>query len=724
MIIEEIRITNFRSYYGAGNLFTLSNRLTLILGDNGDGKTTFFDALEWLFDSSLENKKVSNISAKRIQELSVGETDTVEVSVKFDHKGKKELIKSFEFEKIDKDTVRTFNYKFIGLENIGSQRVQVDGKNLVERCFDAVIRKYCLFKGESQLNVFNSETALKSLVDTFSDVKSFQEYVEIASHCEEKSQIAVDKEARNDTKAAQRARELQAEIQNETTTIGRIKEELARLESAIEGYNAKIGDLERNQEASEQFQDIKKRIEVKKEEVRKYAAMIECNYSGSLLDKMWILRPFKPIFDEYRSVASSLSLQRRQLEREYIEESARAQGANEAITNIQKLANGVSPLPWNLPDKETMEEMIREEVCKVCGRPAPKGSAAYEFMVNKLQQYLKKVEEETRVKLERQDEKPLFVNEYINELRERSIQMGGDNEKWLCNIAVEIAERLEFIQSRKRDLEKAQKDLREAEEEKARLLLQAQGVTEDMLDVSFDNYKGYTAKRTTAVANRASLLKDLEFHTRQLDQLKDEYANIDTDNKTMKLYQRVHSVLDVVKEAFVRAKDNNIEEFLLTLEKRANEYMEVLNENDFRGIIRIIRKMDGGAEIKLYNGNKTLVANPNTALETTMYMSVLFAISNITTLKRDEDYPLVFDAPTSSFGELKEDIFYNIIDTIDKQCIIVTKDLLIPDAQGKNAVLNEAKIKGLTCSVYRIKKAEGFGTVDQDTIQITITKVK
>lgn len=30
------------------------------------------------------------------------------------------------------------------------------------------------------------------------------------------------------------------------------------------------------------------------------------------------------------------------------------------------------PLPWNLPDKETMQEMIDDEICKVCGRPAKK----------------------------------------------------------------------------------------------------------------------------------------------------------------------------------------------------------------------------------------------------------------------------------------------------------------------------------------------------------------
>lgn len=42
MIIKEIKIKNFRSYYGDKNDFKFSDGLTLILGDNGDGKTTFF----------------------------------------------------------------------------------------------------------------------------------------------------------------------------------------------------------------------------------------------------------------------------------------------------------------------------------------------------------------------------------------------------------------------------------------------------------------------------------------------------------------------------------------------------------------------------------------------------------------------------------------------------------------------------------------------------------
>ena len=64
MIIKEIRIRNFRSYYGDDNTFEFSEGLTLILGDNGDGKTTFFEALEWLFRTELDrgNQELENVS--------------------------------------------------------------------------------------------------------------------------------------------------------------------------------------------------------------------------------------------------------------------------------------------------------------------------------------------------------------------------------------------------------------------------------------------------------------------------------------------------------------------------------------------------------------------------------------------------------------------------------------------------------------------------------------
>ena len=101
-----------------------------------------------------------------------------------------------------------------------------------------------------------------------------------------------------------------------------------------------------------------------------------------------------------------------------------------------------------------------------------------------------------------------------------------------------------------------------------------------------------------------------------------------------------------------------------------------------------------------------------------MYISVLFAISDFTQQKRSEDYPLIFDAATSSFGDSKEQSFYNVIDKLNKQCIIATKDFI------EKGNVRYSDIESLTCSVYRIKKAEGFDPRNMATVRTTIQKIK
>ncbi len=64
MIIKKITIENFLCYYGEKE-FELSDGLNIILGENGEGKTKLFEALEWLFKRNHENLE-SLVSAKAI----------------------------------------------------------------------------------------------------------------------------------------------------------------------------------------------------------------------------------------------------------------------------------------------------------------------------------------------------------------------------------------------------------------------------------------------------------------------------------------------------------------------------------------------------------------------------------------------------------------------------------------------------------------------------------
>lgn len=716
MILKRMNIRNFRSYYG-DNTFEFSPGLTLIIGDNGDGKTTFFEALEWLFDTSRENKSETNISEKRKSELSFDEVDKVVVSLVFDHDGMIELEKSFCFKKQNENSILTFNYKYIGYENRGAERFTRDGKQLLEACFEAVIRNYCLFKGEDKLNVFDNANALKTLVNTFSNIRQFEEYVALTEKFEKDSDSVVTKALRQENKNKQRVQQLESEKTRNQNEIQDVKREMRDQEKTISDFNLTMEEWEEHQEACEAYQIIKNRIENKKQDVAKYKAQSSLDYNAQLLDNYWILRSFPSVLKEFQKKTSAISREKRRLDKAETERRAMEKGKQEMVNT---LVNGATKLPWYVPDKETMQEMIDDEVCKVCGRPAHKGTPEYEFMVNKLNEFLANSQPKAN---KEEEEKPYFPNHYVEEIDKISNRLGGWNEKEIAEIATIVYDKLELIQARKQDLERATKNLQEAEDEKARLLIQTQGVSESMLDRGFKDYKGASERKDKAVLQLAELKRRLDELEKEQMRISDDFNQIEPSNNAAKRSQLIHRTLKLIVDSFARAKDRNVNDFLRMLESETNKYFEKLNENDFRGQVRI-REDGGTARIQLYSSNGTRISNPGGAQRTTMYMSVLFAISNITTLKREEDYPLIFDAPTSSFGEFKEDVFYNIIDKLDKQCVIITKDLLEIDHSTKTKKLNQKKLNQLTCTVYQISKAEGFDKEDLSTIQTIIKHIK
>ena len=70
MIIRKIQIDNYLCYYDT-NTFELSEGLNIILGENGEGKTKFFESVDWLFNG--ENRELDMlVSAKKLDETEIG----------------------------------------------------------------------------------------------------------------------------------------------------------------------------------------------------------------------------------------------------------------------------------------------------------------------------------------------------------------------------------------------------------------------------------------------------------------------------------------------------------------------------------------------------------------------------------------------------------------------------------------------------------------------------
>lgn len=243
-------------------------------------------------------------------------------------------------------------------------------------------------------------------------------------------------------------------------------------------------------------------------------------------------------------------------------------------------------------------------------------------------------------------------------------------------------------------------------------------MTEDQLQNAYENIRNWWDNRSQAEKQIVILEKEEKELAKQLESVQRDYDNLATTS-VASTYGKVHTVLRKIQSAFENAREKNTQDFLSLLEGKANQYLEKLNVDGFYGIIRILKAPEGFARIVLQDKNDSFVVSPNQALKTTMYMSVLFAVSELTTIKRENDYPLIFDAPTSSFAPQKESDFFNVISDIKKQCIIFTKSFLTD--QG---TLDTDKINSLHCKIYRMEKKRPFNKLDLSTIQTIITPVK
>lgn len=721
MIIKDIIIKNFRSYYGE-NKFEFSDGLTLVIGDNGDGKTTFFEALQWLFATMVEDNSIDNASEMRKSKLEIGESDEVYVAMTFDHDGEKSIEKFFSFERTAKATFTTSKITFRGYENTSSGRDVVNGKNLMNRCFDAFIQRFSMFKGESTLNVFQNTTALKELVDKFSDVRKFDELVELSATFEEKSNAAYLKECKSDKKISNEAKTLESQLRHIGEEIFNKKKEIKEKQDSISLYSTKLDEMANKQETTEKYNEISERIKNlndKAIKIRASLSMVDKN--TALLDKQWILCAFPSILSEFKKKSQLLSKEKRTQEKAFLEKQAKEAGKLETLNEVRgMLANGVTELPWYLPNQETMEEMINDHVCKVCGTRAPEGSDAYNFMVKKLDEYKKHVDEKLKLEAAKAkiEQKQLFTSEYVEEIHNLGIRLGGSTEEEVVQIATDIKDRL-FMEARLQDeLKDVMSKIQDAEDDKARLLIQAGNVSEELLQKNFNDVKGMFEQKGRAEQRLVNLQRDLEDFQKQESEMRKKFDELNPQNSLVKVYRDVHRVFDEIAKAFKNAKKENLRRFLAALEECANGYLTKLSAQDFHGEIHLRQTVEDSTEIRLFSSNGTEIKNPSGSQETVMYMSVLFAISDFTDQKRDENYPLIFDAATSSFGDSKEEGFYNVIDKLNKQCIIVTKDFI---TKGQ---LRLGEIDKLTCAVYRIKKADNFDSKNMATIRTLVEKVK
>lgn len=672
MIIRKIQIDNYLCYYDS-NTFELSEGLNIILGENGEGKTKFFESVDWLFNG-VNRELDMLVSAKKLDETEIGGSFRVRVSMTVEQYGEKSIItKSFLAKKEKLNECSTSSFMIEGIsENSSGERTQINGQDLLDRIFPFQIRKYSMFKGEADLNIFESDNALANLINLFSEAKHYDKYSEKGALLYEKAEKAVEDSSKLDKKNEVLYKKLEAGINYLEIEKAKYLVHLASTEEEIRKIEGNLQLAESHVSNADALETLNKRIKEIEVKISYLSGRIDENYTTSLFDENWILVNFESLHKEFAEKVSIHSKTRRELQSDHDKQK----GIKEGVKQVKaELLNNVVPLPVGVPSKFHMEEMLNDEFCKVCNREAKKGSAEYEFMMKRLKNYLESqvIEEDIA-----ENNEPLFKFDYTNRLDSLSISH-EDNLKNLRLIRTKIKEVFEFNDERKKDIEELKEQLDKEKLERDRILGNSSIAEEKLIDV-LKNYNAWQKDLKSRNQDQVDYTTKINGLLSELKEKKEEKDKIDTSSANSFLI-KTRNILRDIETIFIDTKEKKFDEFIEKLQTKSNNFFKTINIDAFTGTIIFTRRNKVNrtiVEVELQEDGRTFY-KPNQSLLTSMHISILFAISELASEIKEENFPMIFDAPTSSFGENKTAQFLNLIFETENQKILLIKDFLHTD---------------------------------------------
>lgn len=369
MQLKEISINNFGSFIGR-NEIRFGPALTLFIGDNGDGKTTFFDALKWVLDATDTEPPIPRLSEKVGRELKDGDEAECSVGLVFIHKGNRFTLKKIFFVRAEAGQLIFPNSvsHIVYIENSSGERIQGDAKKVIEEIFDTSIQSFCLFKGETELNVLNNQKSLGKLLSKLSDISQFDNYKARANKLEADASRAFARELRGHKDTARKTEEIQGRLDELTEKKESLKLLIEEMRREIKDSQDIYNELQKNRRVWSQYRDLEKDKKKIIDEIVRLESETKVNLNIKLLDDLWVLRNYGPVFNEFKDKVAFWRDQRQKLQNERMREEERNKTEAELGARIRTL------LPIQVPDESTMEALIKAERCEICGREAKKGS--------------------------------------------------------------------------------------------------------------------------------------------------------------------------------------------------------------------------------------------------------------------------------------------------------------------------------------------------------------
>lgn len=187
MVINSIKIKNFRCYYGESSIsFNSNGKITLIYGDSGYGKSSLLQFFRWMFYSDPDfgkndDKPLFNIAA--YNECGFGDCIEVSGQIDFEHQGclyrlSKKQFWSFAI-RMENSTLETYDFSLVVDRRDGKGYVSFGGDvaNQVNTILPKGLSKYFLLDGERARDIVLDSIELKKAIYSLFGLDAYEEAI-------------------------------------------------------------------------------------------------------------------------------------------------------------------------------------------------------------------------------------------------------------------------------------------------------------------------------------------------------------------------------------------------------------------------------------------------------------------------------------------------------------------------------------------------------------------
>lgn len=633
MLLESIKLQNFRQFRNESIDFAKGEdgkNVTIIIGENGTGKTTFAQAFFWCMYGETEFSDKIILNKVVAVEMRPGQEEKVCVTLVLRH-GAVEytLIREQIYRKDNNNNIKGDNTIFdIARKNANGntdyvKKTQCEAE--VKGILPKELSRYFFFDGERIEKMSKDISSGKKSTDFAEAVKGLlglNGYISAIAHFNPRSKNGVigSYESSFDSKSNKKILEY-------TETIDRCNREIERLEARLEDLDAQIESAK--QRKAEKTEEIKQYAEGEQLQGQKEKLLKEIRNAEDVR-----VNVYKSICREFNSSMSSffsLSLMKRTLE-----------------LLAQEDFSG-KDIPYM--HTKTIEYLIKQRIC-ICGTHLDEGTIPYNRVMD-LVNYLP----------------PQSISTTISDFKREARHRAGN----INDIITQVQENLAIISAQDDDIAEKRDDIQKID----------------------DKLSGGDVRNKVRVINAEIQLCDktisksddekIKCH-REIGRLETERDRADTERRNLTLLDERNKQIEIYKAYAERIYSELLEEYTASETTIREKLQDTINEI-FKQIY------EGGLSLTIDEKYHIAVyANDyegNVETSTAQSISVIFAfITGIIKMAREnrnassdeakllssEPYPLVMDAPLSTFDKRRIKTVCEALPRTAEQVIIFIKD--------------------------------------------------